>query len=242
MPKEKQMLVDSPQKVQRSGYPVAPAEARSRTALRQQWGIGLAIAAYLAASPLVATSAWSQALAQKSSADRVNEIINNFSEDPRTRGRTRGVTRGAKLDASLVCERAIQRATRSTRASKKDLADVRDCVADNPRMDFRVNFAYNSTAIDKSAKRILDELGSALESEQLAEASFIVAGHTDRSGGAGYNLELSKRRAEAVRRYLVENFRVKGTQLIPIGYGFEHLANPRNPLGEENRRVEIVRQ
>ena len=214
-----------------------------RSERRRQRLSGFAFFAALSVSAAALSSipAWSQAKSDQASTDRVNQIINNFSKPPPTRGRTRGVTRGAKLDASLVCEQAIGRATRSVRATKKDLAEVRDCIADLPKMDFKVNFEYNSDKIGLDARKILDELGIALENEQLGDATFIVAGHTDASGSRSYNMELSKRRAEAVRRYLMERFRIRGNQLVPIGYGFDSLAEPAAPRSEANRRVEVVR-
>ena len=51
---------------------------------------------------------------------------------------------------------------------------------------------------------------------------------------------LSQRRANSVRRVLIEQYRLAPDTLIAAGFGKEQLRNPGNPLGEENRRVQIV--
>jgi OmpA-OmpF porin, OOP family len=69
----------------------------------------------------------------------------------------------------------------------------------------------------------------------------LIEGHTDSVGAEGYNLELSQRRAAAVRDFLVHN----GIDLERIserGYGQEHpVASNATKVGrQENRRVEVV--
>lgn len=177
-------------------------------------------------------------------ARRINEIIEGLERPaaPRTRGLgTRGVTRGPKKDATHECGNAIMRAAGTTIAAKKDLDDIRDCVEDSPKMDFEINFAFNSAQIEPSAMQTLSELGRALENEKFSDARFVLAGHTDAKGGRDYNMALSKRRADAVRAHLIENYRISGRQLVAIGYGFESLKDPGRPYADENRRVEVIR-
>jgi outer membrane protein OmpA-like peptidoglycan-associated protein len=68
----------------------------------------------------------------------------------------------------------------------------------------------------------------------------LLEGHTDASGQAEANLELSQQRADAVRDYLVREGGVPGDQLSTIGKGQTEPANPNNPLAAENRRVVLV--
>ncbi len=68
-----------------------------------------------------------------------------------------------------------------------------------------------------------------------------IQGHTDSVGDASRNLELSRKRAEAVRKYFVERG-IAPSRLIAKGYG-EHypIADNRTILGRDlNRRVELV--
>ena len=70
--------------------------------------------------------------------------------------------------------------------------------------------------------------------------TFVIAGHTDGKGSDAYNQLLSERRAEAVKRYLVENYNMPPGTLLAVGYGKTMLKNKTNPFASENRRVQIV--
>ena len=83
-------------------------------------------------------------------------------------------------------------------------------------------------------------LGRALSNAELKGSTFVVAGHTDAAGGEVYNQELSERRAEAIKRYLVDKYGINGTDLVTVGYGKSKLKDPNQPMAESNRRVQVV--
>jgi len=68
-----------------------------------------------------------------------------------------------------------------------------------------------------------------------------VAGHTDSTGAAQYNQELSERRASSVAAYL-RSRKVQGDRLIVVGGGENYpIASNDTPAGRQlNRRVEIT--
>jgi len=68
----------------------------------------------------------------------------------------------------------------------------------------------------------------------------VVAGHTDAAGGEAYNQELSERRAESIKRYLVDKYSLTGADLVTVGYGKSKLKDPNQPMAETNRRVQVV--
>jgi len=83
----------------------------------------------------------------------------------------------------------------------------------------------------------------ALNSPELKNAVFEVSGNTDDTGEKAANLALSRKRAEAVRDFLVENYRVDAKRLKVAAYGE---AQPLVPNSTEqnrsmNNRVEFKR-
>ena len=68
----------------------------------------------------------------------------------------------------------------------------------------------------------------------------LVAGHTDAAGGETYNQDLSERRADAIKRYLVDKYGIAGTDLVTVGYGKSKLKDSGQPMAEVNRRVQVV--
>ena len=83
-------------------------------------------------------------------------------------------------------------------------------------------------------------VSKALTSQDLAGSVVMLGGHTDAKGGDDYNQGLSERRAETVKRYLIEKYRIPAKNLISAGYGKKGPKNPNDLFAAENRRVEIV--
>jgi outer membrane protein OmpA-like peptidoglycan-associated protein len=101
-------------------------------------------------------------------------------------------------------------------------------------------FDLNSATIKPDSRSTLSEIAAALRSPNLKGVKILLEGHTDASGQAEANLELSQQRADAVRDYLVRDGGVPGDQLSTIGKGQTEPANPGNPMAAENRRVVLV--
>jgi outer membrane protein OmpA-like peptidoglycan-associated protein len=103
-----------------------------------------------------------------------------------------------------------------------------------------VNFAYNSADLTSDARITLDQLGAALRDPRLAAFSFVIAGHTDATGGVDFNQKLSERRADVVRNYLTRQFGIGAERLTARGYGKSQLLDPANPEDGVNRRVQVI--
>jgi Outer membrane protein and related peptidoglycan-associated (lipo)proteins len=83
-----------------------------------------------------------------------------------------------------------------------------------------IRFKYDSADIaDEFSRRQLREAGEALASPSLRGYAFEIGGHTDAQGGDGYNMELSLKRARAVREALCRGYRVDCAKLSVKGYG-----------------------
>jgi outer membrane protein OmpA-like peptidoglycan-associated protein len=107
-------------------------------------------------------------------------------------------------------------------------------------IDIDINFDYRSAKISRSAASAVNTLGKALSNPDLKGTTFVLAGHTDGKGSLPYNQELSEKRVDTVRQYLVSHFKLSPTSLVAVGYGKTKLKNENDPFGPENRRVQIV--
>lgn len=109
-----------------------------------------------------------------------------------------------------------------------------------PQKDMRIQFEFGSAELTAGARQVLDELGAALQSEELSSFQFSLVGHTDAVGSDVANLELSQARAESVKNYLIGQFGVDAARLEASGVGEADLADPSDPNSGVNRRVVIT--
>jgi outer membrane protein OmpA-like peptidoglycan-associated protein len=103
----------------------------------------------------------------------------------------------------------------------------------------KINFKTNSDEIQgKKSFQILDIVAHILKSNPNIMVE--VQGHTDNKGKHDYNVDLSQRRAESVKKYLVEKG-VEEWRLKPVGYGPDSpiASNATKKGRDENRRVEF---
>jgi outer membrane protein OmpA-like peptidoglycan-associated protein len=93
-----------------------------------------------------------------------------------------------------------------------------------------------------SAQAKLNDVAAAL-TKQDTESKINVEGFTDSQGDASYNQELSQRRAQTVRDYLVSRG-ISSDRVTAQGFGLTRpVADNASPEGRaNNRRVEIVVQ
>ncbi len=109
-----------------------------------------------------------------------------------------------------------------------------------PQISVNLTFGFNSAKLTNATRATLDNLGSAMQDQQLKPYHFMIEGHTDSIGGAAYNWELSLRRAAAVKRYLIEKHQVNPARMKVAGKGEAEPAYPDNPEAPGNRRVVII--
>ena len=105
--------------------------------------------------------------------------------------------------------------------------------------DLKIQFGLNSAELTRGAKATLDELGKALQRDDLRTLRFRVAGHTDATGSDKVNEELSRRRAASVVSYLPQSVGIEPGRLEAVGYGEKELMDWKNPNNSVNRRVEV---
>jgi len=130
---------------------------------------------------------------------------------------TRGLSVGApQVDPAVKAKEANflasvrNRRTRSLSLGERE--EIAEIAATKPKIDLEIQFDYNSAAI----------------------------GHTDAIGSDAFNQDLSERRADTIKRYLVDNYHIATGELVTVGYGKSKLKNAQNPTDPINRRVQVV--
>ena len=164
------------------------------------------------------------------------------AKKPLTRGLSMGPQTQTDPAAATEEGKFVQtirgRATRSLSTAERE--EIAAIAKTKPNIDLEITFDYNSANISQKSLPSVQALGRALSSPDLKGSTFIVAGHTDAAGGEAYNQDLSERRADSIKRYLVEKYSIAGPDLVTVGYGKSKLKDPSQPLAEVNRRVQVV--
>jgi outer membrane protein OmpA-like peptidoglycan-associated protein len=118
------------------------------------------------------------------------------------------------------------------------------CLGFKPAVRFSLpaaSFKLGSDELPDELKRELDVFAQALKSRPPDSPKVRVEGHADASGDSKINLDLSKRRAERAKEYLVANG-VNPELLTVVGVGATEPKVAADPFAPENRRVVIERE
>jgi len=102
-----------------------------------------------------------------------------------------------------------------------------------------IQFGYNSTEIMPESRTFLDEVGKMLSLPEYASRRLVIEGHTDAKGSDVYNQQLSERRAESVKNYLIINHGIASERLLATGLGESSPLPNTNPNDPVNRRVQF---
>ena len=108
-----------------------------------------------------------------------------------------------------------------------------------PSLSLAIQFELNSARVRPESGPVLGNLVAAMTSSDLKGHRFVIEGHTDARGNPATNRQLSQQRADEVRLYLVA-LGVHPSRLRAVGKGSTDLANARDPLSADNRRVRVV--
>lgn len=172
---------------------------------------------------------------------RADQIVNALKPKPLTRGLSIGpqqVDTVATARETKFVDGLRNRSTRSLSLGERQ--EIAELAAAKPQINLEIQFDFNSADISRSSTQAVQELGKALSNPSLKGSTFVVAGHTDAVGGEAYNQELSERRADTIKRYLVERYGITGSNLVTVGYGESKPKDPNAPLDPANRRVQVV--
>ena len=123
----------------------------------------------------------------------------------------------------------------------EDEPELRDAL---PRIEIdTVHFGFGEAFIREEEVENLDRIAEIMERILIAHPRevFFIEGHTDAVGSAGFNLDLSRQRAMAIKKALTTYYVIPARNLRTIGYGERYLKIPTAEAEAENRRVSIAR-
>lgn len=107
---------------------------------------------------------------------------------------------------------------------------------------YGIYFDFGSDKIKPESEPVLQEIAQVMQRNPSWKLR--VEGHTDNIGGDAYNMDLSQRRAAAVKQALTARFRIAPERLNPAGFGATRPKESNDTLAgrARNRRVELVRE
>lgn len=106
---------------------------------------------------------------------------------------------------------------------------------------YDIYFDFRSDVLRPQSDKVLKEIAQVMQNHPDWKLS--VEGHTDNIGGDAFNLDLSKRRAAAVKTKLVTKYGVPADHLVTDGFGRSRPIETNDTMEgrARNRRVELAR-
>jgi outer membrane protein OmpA-like peptidoglycan-associated protein/preprotein translocase subunit SecG len=122
-------------------------------------------------------------------------------------------------------------------------SSIEQQLKENKKVDiYGIYFDFASDRLKPESTPVLQEIVGVLKDNP--DWKLTVSGHTDNVGGDPYNLDLSKRRAAAVKQALVTQYHIAPERLSTDGFGASRPVDTNDTLAgrARNRRVELTRQ
>lgn len=109
-------------------------------------------------------------------------------------------------------------------------------------VNLSITFDFDKADVSTEGLDQIKELARALQSDSLSSARLMIEGHTDSKGSDEYNMDLSRRRAEAIIAVLTSSHDIAPARLKAAGYGeMRPVAENDTDFGRaQNRRVTII--
>lgn len=137
----------------------------------------------------------------------------------------------------LVIVPSGQTATDTAQSQTEVTTETYTAVEKSDQVNVKISFDFDSAALREDEKPKLASLCEAMKAVDVAV--FQIIGHTDSSGSAEYNENLSLLRAKEVKRHMVSSCGIAENRLKAIGLGESAPFDPSDPRSDANRRVEF---
>lgn len=191
-------------------------------------GITAALTCAILLSPVLthAVSAQSAATAEQTAEDLAAKFRNQ---------KTRGLVLATpEADATVDAPAGTVATPATTTAAIDSMATA---IPPEEQVNVNISFDFDSAALRADQKPALMTLCTALKAADVQ--AIRILGHTDASGSEDYNENLSRLRAEEVKRFLVTDCGFPADRMEAHGVGERFPFDPENPRADVNRRVEF---
>lgn len=165
-------------------------------------------------------------------------VVGAATSGDRSRGALKGAVAGGAIGAGVGQymdrqEAALRQRLQGTGVQVRREGDRIELI-----MPGNITFETDRSDIRADFYAVLDSVAIVLK--EFDQTAVKVSGHTDSTGSESYNQRLSERRADSVRRYLLNRDLAEG-RVQAVGYGQRYpIASNDNAAGREaNRRVEL---
>lgn len=143
-----------------------------------------------------------------------------------------------EIDVKEIHERALARMKKP--GKPQDRAPLVEGLDGLPQLTLDLHFNSDAAVLRPESYRIFARLADALHHPYLLDRKILVVAHTESVGRRQNNLELSQKRAAALRDILVTTFRVSPQRVAALGLGEEQLLDRAKFSAPVNRRVQII--
>lgn len=155
-----------------------------------------------------------------------------------------GTPAGTKVDKdgcpSPVVQRIVPQPESAAGGETTGAKTVEAAILEKGRVTLKVEFDFDKAVVKQQYHQEIGHLAEVMK--KYPDLGILIEGYTDHTGEPEYNQNLSERRAEAVKRYLVENFGIESNRLSIRGYGETRpiASNATKEGRQKNRRVEAA--
>lgn len=142
------------------------------------------------------------------------------------------------LDLKDIHEQALERMKKP--GKPQDRLPLVEELEGRPQLDLGIQFNSDSAIVRPESLKLLGQVADALFSPKLLDRKILIVSHTESTNKRPANLDLSQKRAAAVREILVTTFRVSPQRVFALGLGEEQLADRSKPAAPANRRTQLI--
>ncbi|MGO4854376.1 OmpA family protein [Phaeovulum sp. W22_SRMD_FR3] len=196
--------------------------------LKHLTGLTLALALSLSTAGIVQAQT-----ATELTADQMTEAF----KKQKTRGLVLVPPAAAPATDAPAASAAASAETAPAAAATTSVTAAYQPVDKDQQVNIQISFDFDSATLREDQKPKLSTLCQAMKSVDVSV--FQIIGHTDSSGSAAYNENLSLLRAQEVKRFLVSDCQIPAERLEAIGMGERAPYDAADPRSDQNRRVEF---